>query len=267
MTENSYVYTHRAVAFLDVLGFKEKLKEFEQEAIENIEEKHYSKKANDFIEAFNHAISKLDKDKFSYYLFSDNICITAKMETNTANSYIELLMVIAELYFEFVKRGYFLRGGVDYGLFIDKASLALGVPLANAYILENLAIYPRIVLSNDFIKQISEYEKGEGSEMELKINHELIKSSCEIKYLNVFYHILKLDDKESFFENYNSRISESLKLNANKENIFIKYNWLAGEFNAFLEHYISNLVYTEEDLDATEDYLKSIKLLKISYGQ
>src|SRR5690606_18436190 len=118
-----------------------------------------SQKASDFIETFNHAISKLDPDKFSYYLFSDNICITAKnLNTNDEKSLTELLLVVSELFFEFIQRGYFLRGGIDYGLFIDKSSIALGVPLATAYKIESTqAVFPRIVLSKEFIKQFEVY--------------------------------------------------------------------------------------------------------------
>jgi len=72
----NYIYTNRAVAFLDVLGFQNKLKEFEDEAIQfysdfvadNIEDDtdedevggrvYYSQKATDFIETFNKWIGR-----------------------------------------------------------------------------------------------------------------------------------------------------------------------------------------------------------------
>src|SRR5690606_7568090 len=167
--DSSHIYSYRAVAFLDVLGFQNKLSEFEDEAIEfhnNFQDDdefaspyYYSKKADETLETFNSAISKLDTNKFSYYLFSDNICITAN------NTYIEgestlneILLIISELYFEFVQKGYFLRGGIDYGLFIDQASVALGVPLATAYKMESyLAVFPRIILSDSFVNQLQVY--------------------------------------------------------------------------------------------------------------
>ena len=132
MDEQQYIYKNRAVAFLDVLGFRQKLFDFEQEAKENriginvteIEETPYqrqyvSNKANDFINTFKNAISKLDVEKYRYYLFSDNICITSIKDTSKSDLQ-DLLLVITELYFEFAQKGYFLRGGIDYGLFIDE---------------------------------------------------------------------------------------------------------------------------------------------------
>ncbi len=285
--EHQYRYSHRAVAFLDVLGFQSKLKEFEDEAIEyhnnfieddgfeDVEEEDinnsrifYSQKASDFIETFNSAISKLDQDKFSYYLFSDNICITAKnLNTNDEKSLVELLLVISELYFEFVQRGYFLRGGIDYGLFIDKSSIALGIPLATAYKMETTqAMFPRIVLSKNFIKQFEVYPREGVQEFTSMFTSSLIKSSCEIQYLNVFNHIFKVEDKEHFFERYNQNITANLTNSQFSENIFLKYRWLADEFNSFIETYTTSLAYYDENFEATAEFLETVKQLKVSYG-
>lgn len=284
-----YKYSHRAVAFLDVLGFQNKLDEFEKEAIEyynasNIEDAdetfdeenadlnspiYYSQKASDFINTFNSAISKLDKEKFSYYLFSDNICITAKSSGNNGeNSLVELLLVISELYFEFIQKGYFLRGGIDYGLFIDKSSIALGVPLATAYKMESTqAVFPRIVLSKNFIKQLQDYSVDNVDGYSSILTSSLIKVSCDIQYLNVFNHIFKMDDKEYFFERYSHNINENLQSAVQKESIFLKYKWLATEFNSFIETYTSSLAFYDENFEATDDYIQIVKQLKVEYGQ
>ena len=278
-----YIYSERAVAFLDVLGFKNKLVEFENEAIEfknqtaaeigDIDEDFengvfYSEKANDFIQTFEIAISKLDEDKFRYYLFSDNICITAKnvIEGNEG-SLSELLLVISELYYEFIQKGYFLRGAIDYGLFIDKSSIALGIPLAIAYGLESgKAVFPRIVLSENFVSQLSQISLTGKSEITSVFEDSLIKKSCEINYLNVFNHVFKLDDKENFFENYNRYILENLNKNESSETIFLKFKWLAEEFNDFIDHYTSELAYRDVNVDPEEEFILKVKSLKIEYG-
>lgn len=288
--KNYYKYSNRAVAFLDVLGFQNKLKEFEEEAIgyynnhsgddcqdgevDDVSDVdagtvYYSKNANDFIETFNNAISKLDKEKFSYYLFSDNICITAQNAgSNSEKLLVELLLVISELFFEFMRQGYFLRGGIDYGLFIEKSSIALGVPLATAYKMESSqAVFPRILLSGNFIKQLedSTVQGFEGYSSILASS--LVKSSCEIHYLNVFNHVFKVDDKEFFFECCNQNINDNLRLSQKNESIFLKYRWLADEFNSFIESYTASLAYLDENFEATNDFIQSIQKLKIVYGQ
>lgn len=282
---NQYVYNERAVAFLDVLGFKSKLQSFEKEAIEfkdnlenNVENesdssesfdgiRFYSAKANEFINTFNSAISKLNPDNFRYYLFSDNICINAKNDSSDNSSLIELLLIISELYYEFAQKGYFLRGGIDYGLFIDDSSLALGVPLVNAYNIESLqAVFPRILLSNNFVKQFELYLNADTTVYSSILLESLIKKSCEIYYLNVFNHIFKVDYKEDFFVNYNNEIIKNIIENESSEKVFIKFKWLANEFNTFIESYTSSLAYLDENFEPTDEFISNIKQLKINYG-
>jgi hypothetical protein len=177
-------------------------------------------------------------------------------------------LVIAELFFEFVKKGYFIRGGIDYGLFIDQSSIALGVPLAVAYKLESTqAVYPRIILSSSFIEQFEVYSANSPTSYPSLLVDSLIKKSCEISYLNVFNHIFKTEEKEEFFEKYSQNISENIFANSNKESVFIKYQWLANEFNSFLDTYSTSLVFYDENFDATTDYISTIQNLKISNGQ
>src|SRR5690606_7882185 len=230
---------------------------------------YYSKKADEFIETFNSAISKLDTNKFSYYLFSDNICITANNTYIEGEStLIELLLIISELYFEFVQKGYFLRGGIDYGLFIDQASVALGVPLATAYKMESyLAVFPRIILSDSFVNQLQVYLSEDEKKYQSLLAENLILKSCEIKYLNIFNHIFKVDDKEYYFELFSSNISENIIANKNKESIFLKYKWLADEFNNFIKQYTSELAYYDDDIEVTEEHLNTVKKFAINYGQ
>ncbi len=275
-----YIYQRRAVAFLDVLGFQEKLKEFEKEAItlkeeqkdaefENLDTGQYlkSKNANDFINTFLDAISLLDKEKFQYYLFSDNICITLK-QADDQTLLIDLLNIITDLFYSFAKKGYFLRGGIDFGNFINQDSIALGVPLAVAYKLEQTdAVYPRIIISENFKKVFEDYSNSErtdfSSSHQLYIN-KLIQQSCEINYLNVFMKVLKTDDKESFFQELHESIKNNLLLNLEREKIFIKYQWLANEFNKFIDIYTESLAFTDENFEPSGDFIEMVKSLKLT---
>lgn len=276
-----YLYRNRAVAFLDVLGFKQKLNEFELEAKSNhIPEnddavnangKYISQKANDFINTFKLAISQLDEKKYRYYLFSDNICITS-IEDTSASDLQDLLLVIAKLYFEFAKRGYFLRGGIDYGLFIDEETLALGNPLANAYELETKkAVYPRIVLSQNLVDEFQGYDPQGEKQFDYFYSDALIKDSCEIKFLNVFLQVFQSDyreDREAFFARFKTVILENLHANKSNETVFVKYKWLADQFNEFIDLFTEKLAYMDSDFDPEQEigFLDFVKQQKISYA-
>lgn len=228
--------------------------------------KFVSRKANEFINTFKQAIDQLDKNKYKSYLFSDNICITGVTHTSPEDLQ-DLLLVISKLYFDFAQKGYFLRGGVDYGLFVDHDSIAVGVPLANAYELESkIAVFPRIILSANFVKQFEVYITPGSEEYTSPFINSLIRRSNEIKFLNVFNYIFKIDDKIEFFASYNSKITEHLEANQGQEHLFLKFEWLAKEFNSFIDRYTTTLAYLDEYYEPTEEYLILIKQLKLSYA-
>lgn len=280
---NEYIYRYRAVAFLDVLGFKNKLYEFEAEAKENrITEdeeeetntngKYTSKKANEFISTFLNAIEKLDNQKFSYYLFSDNICITSISQT-TPSDLEDLLLIISELYFDLAQRGYFLRGGIDYGLFIDENKIAVGVPLATAYELEsNAANYPRIVLSENLVNQFQEFNNTGNKVFNNSFTELLVSNSCEINFLNIFLHVFQSDyreQKEKFFTHFREAIVNNMEENKMKERIFIKYKWLADEFNSFIDNFTSNYAFLDENFNPEEEtgFIEFVQQQKIDYAK
>ncbi len=249
---DDYVYGYRAVAFLDVLGFSSVLDDFESEAIQNEVSKYVSKRACEFINIFKSGISLLDSNKYNCYLFSDNICITASCDNDV--DLRDMLYVINSLYYHFAKNGYFLRGGIDYGLFIDEKSIAIGVPLREAYKLEcAVAVYPRIILSNSFVDQFKSY--GESGEVQFLhyIDKYIMLNSCEIYYLNIFIYVLQSDNrefKEDFFRVYNNAIIKGLEQNRTREAVYLKYKWIADQFNDFIDSFTQEIAFNDPDFDA-----------------
>ena len=58
--------------------------------------------------------------------------------------------------YEFVKHGYFIRGGVDIGDFYYDESIVYGSAHVNAYLLESkVSVSPRVVLSDDLKEYIT----------------------------------------------------------------------------------------------------------------
>ena len=55
-------------------------------------------------------------------------------------------------------------------------------------------------------------------------------------------------------------------LSSSKEHIFIKYKWLADEFNDFIENYTRELAFLDENYEATDEHIDNVKNMKISYG-
>lgn len=270
----SHIYRYRAVAFLDVLGFQESLISFDEEARRNRYESEedddseyfYSKSASNFIDTLYLALGKLSPEKFKFYLFSDNVCITSIAETSAEDLKV-LLFTISELFFDLATQGYFIRGGIDYGLFIDDDNLALGIPLAEAYKMESKqAIYPRVLLSKGLVDQFIEEEVFLDD-----ISILLVSKSHELNFLNIFTHVFKSEDrsdKETFFVTLKRVINQELESHKNNEKLYLRFRWLAEKFNLFIDDFVTNLAYqdTSFDPDEEEGYLEFIKNQKIDYA-
>lgn len=267
MTEDQYVYQNRAVVFLDILGFQDKLVDFEKEAVAHKEESEteylWSRGVSDFIETFKSVISFLDEKNFEYYLFSDNICITADYNENN-NILIDILIVMNDLFFRFAEKGYFLRGGLDIGKFVVDDTIAIGVPLVNAYKLErDVALFPRIVLSENYKKLLDDFENANLiNEESINKKQFLIKKHCEVFYLNVFFNLIGNENIFTLLESIKSSILKNLTNCQNNEKVAIKYEWLVNEYDLFIEQYISELMFLETSFIHDDDEIAKINSLK-----
>ncbi len=269
MAGNELRYQQRIVAFLDVLGFENRLCGFEKEVLGNRDEGKsnegiVSKGANEFVAVFKNVTGLIDQWDCRYYLFSDNICITVDPYHNKQLA-IDLFFIISDLFKKFSEMGYFLRGGIDYGWMLDENDIVLGIPLVNAYQIENsVANYPRIVLScsyKEFLDALCESNEVPDNYIFNKEN--FLNRSCEITYLNTFYNVIRNDDKITFFSTYKSAIENQMIKTKQNEKYFLKYEWLASEYNKFLKYYIQNCNYIDQERQLDDDEIKKLISLKI----
>ncbi|HXT83589.1 MAG TPA: hypothetical protein VN704_04560, partial [Verrucomicrobiae bacterium] len=93
----------------------------------------------------------------------------------------------------------------------------------------------------------------------------LILSSCEISYLNVFLKVLKTDDKENYFAKMRNSIEENIEENKEKEKIYVKYEWLALQYNKFIDLYTAELAYIDDDNEPTIEFIELVKNCKIPF--
>lgn len=148
---------------------------------------------------------------------------------------------------------------------MDEKQVALGVPLARAYQMESEhAVYPRILISDDFYQLIkanlndSKFVQFSGIAEDKLIHH-----NCEFHFLNPFYNVFTKADKIKFFRDFKEQIEQNLNLNNRKENIQVKYKWLADQYNNFLDQYADTLIRAEEEIEPTDDLIAQLKTLKI----
>jgi hypothetical protein len=244
-------YTNQIVVFLDVLGVKNMLLNFEEEALNHSDPAsqyyHESERLNELLRIFKESIDLIKKADCSYYVFSDNICINISYLTDESKKpdvLVEMLILISGLINEFSKEGFFIRGGVDVGWFLNYPEIAIGVPLVRAYTLENrFAIYPRVLLSRSFTDLLSSYLNSKEIKEEFEDLAKLyIKSGRTFSFINPFFFILQYEEKATkieflklFSRSINNQLDKKHKLRVRK-----KYIWLAYEFDSFVSDYLAS---------------------------
>jgi len=216
------------VAYLDFLGFAEKMKE--ENSYESLQ---ILKFLLNGIEKVAAQISKINETGlFESKIFSDNIILALKIEQKNIDiqimSLINLISSIqlnALLYF-----GFLIRGGVTIGKLSIDSSIVWGTGLIDAYNIEdNLAIYPRIILSPKIIETYK---------------------SCEQKRLNL-YAFIKIDFDGLWFIDFllaapnltliptiAEILNDITKLYINKsERVKQKINWVISHFNIYCNNF------------------------------
>jgi hypothetical protein len=150
-------YEQRIVAYLDILGWSELLKE----TVENDLRRH---QLWDCLKRLRVLIDSKDELKEygldGYYqasVFSDHIVLSAE------KSYVfEIVRDIQALAFSLLQQGFLVRGAIVHGLLYHDEKYIFGPALVDAHFVESkVAKYPRIVVAEALIDKIKKEEMVE----------------------------------------------------------------------------------------------------------
>lgn len=165
-------YKKSIVLFLDILGFSNMVKNSKEEDVEQIFEilryiNAWNSKdgVNDLIEAkdlvdenyIDYATIdfKKIKEELKVSYFSDSLVVTLSYSDDEFNKKL-FLMVRATAYLQtkLAAANYFTRGGIAIGNMFHTGNIFFGPAFLEAYELENLANYPRVILSRNIEKNV-----------------------------------------------------------------------------------------------------------------
>ena len=149
-------YEEKYVAYLDILGFSEKIDEMENDNQNGIDIFRIIKNAFDQIEVelrtTNHFVSK-DSDNAQFAAFSDSMALST---APTDWGLMSMITRISGFCMNFMKAGIFIRGAISKGHVYHKENQLFGSGLVHAVKLEKkLARYPRVVLSEQVVQDMS----------------------------------------------------------------------------------------------------------------
>ena len=198
-------YEDRNVAFIDILGFKNIVKQSKDiEVLNIIDELHKNIHADKDGKVYDY------RESFEFAYFSD--CIVLSCLSKKSYGFIQNLM---NLQIELLRKGVFIRGCITKGDLYHSGNKLFGPALIEAYESESsIAKYPRIILGKNY-KYIGTYfaEDYDGIYFIDFCRHMQHKAwNKDFDLTKVYLEIM-------------DQINNSIESNKDNESILMKYNW------------------------------------------
>ena len=200
--ESIHLTKEYVVAFIDVLGAKNKIKE------------DVNKSLNIVHRAYNDAIAILDAMysgeakslRPEVRIFSDNIVIAVDSSIKGRPSALVAVLIYAGLIqHQFLHNRYLVRGGISMGDFFVDDVMLWGTALTRAYEIESsISIYPRIVLDPNMIGELRVFENP-------VLNHWIKQDVDHLSFVH-YMQDRTLKEKEKFLLLLLMRLEEAEQL-------------------------------------------------------
>lgn len=237
--------TFSFVAFADILGYSELLKECSNNPTQ----------ANDELKKIYEALHtglenlKTPDGKCIVKIFTDNLLLKYPKNIKIADikeiDCINLFQLLSYYQLSLVLKGYFVRGAVTIGdTYIDE-EIAFGYPIVEAYGLESkIAKDPRIIISEKAY-QLVRYFANHWTTKE-KIFSEFLLKDLRDKdgYYFINYLQILIENREwvhhstiiGYLLSHKERVEHELKC-VHPYNVMSKYEWVASYHDFFCQYY------------------------------
>lgn len=275
-------YENRLIAFIDILGFKEIVRESKND-ISKIEflysvldylknweapDKWDLKYVEIEEDAQKKGVSNFDiRGKTNSTSFSDSIVVSVKVDNNINEMTSTLIANLAHIGAKLLEKGVLFRGGLTIGNLIhNENGTVFGQGLIDAYQLEsNSALFPRIILSDKLVKQLNYPFSDKHNRYPY---HQYVKrfaDGCVGFHQMIFFQVI-----ESWVEMTEEKLKQSLNnirkviingLDASFENprVYKKYKWLK-------EQYDQLLILSDYDFETKKPKGIKLEIKKLNQG-
>lgn len=226
------VFEERAVAFIDVLGFKSVVEKSGGSNLKFLEE---------LVETLETAVPGLDgtvdpavpKGLIPKHIsISDCIILSAPLTSDKIKSYCglsTLVMRAIQLTHIFLAKGYLVRGGIAVGQLWHTDSNIVGAAYQDAYLIETKTGAPRIELSEK-AKEYWLQRNGDSNSMCLEYRERFMVNGLHDYYVQDGNH----GAAERAFENYRKTIEQNIATEV-VDGVQYKWRWFGEFLNSEIE--------------------------------
>jgi hypothetical protein len=230
MTVELEQYENRVIVFIDILGFREQVKQT------TTDPRHFINLRNtlNFISDLKSHNDKTEKELGrEITVFSDSIVISYPVEM--LGSVFWLLLDVVHIQLDMMQKGILMRGGITFGQLCHNDNIVFGPAMVDAYDLESkVAIYPRVVV-NEKLFQLAGEHSHNSPEEEVKSVLELCKKDWDGQwYVDFLRQHQEVNTEQQYLEAIKiikGVIESEIEKNQAKPSIKMKYQWLQRYFN------------------------------------
>lgn len=266
-------YKQRIITFIDILGFKEIIKQSEKDTTKidliysvldflktwEAPEKWGWKFVEIEEDAQKKGITDFDiRGRTNTTAFSDSIVISVKIDNNINEMMSTLVVTLGYIGAILLEKGILFRGGITYGNVIHKENgIVFGQGLIDAYLLEmKSARYPRLILSDKLIKKLNYPLEEKRNRYPYHQYIERFEDGCVGFHQMMYYQVLQSwteMTQESLVKSLDSirkTIIAGLDDSFEHPDVFEKYNWMKEQYNKLI-------IFDDFNFETkTEEYVK-----------
>ncbi len=282
MTTGQIKYEQRIVAFIDILGFKEIVKQSEHDTTKI--ELLYS--VLDFLKGWETSdkwdlkFVEIEEDaqkkgvvnfdirgKTNTTSFSDSIVVSVQVDDNVNEMTSTLVVNLAYIGALLIEKGILFRGGLTIGNIVHNDNgTVFGQALIDAYQLETKsAKYPRIILSDKLIRELNYPIETKRNRYPYHQYIDRFEDGCIGFHQMIYYQVIESWTEMtsvkliSSLSNVRKTIIDGLDSSFENTDIFEKYRWLKEQYN--------NLIILRDfDFDTKTDEHIKMKIRELNDG-
>ena len=256
-------YTKRLIVFVDILGFKDKVKEsvFPREQFDRINK---ALRRIHKIKEYNYSKSFMNRqgDGFEVTTFSDNAVISCPA---CNDNLFFLTLELIHLQLDLVPLGILLRGGITIGDLYHDRDVVFGSAMNEAYYIETkVAVYPRIVIRKSALDQC--FANVANDEELIGYMKSLIRRDLDdMWFIDFLKQSSEMDEPADYYE-WLLLMRDCIFKGLTNEDLSVqmKYQWLRLYFNEVVCDDNLNLIPEEEITAEMIEYRNKLKALKIN---
>lgn len=257
MKRRELKYENRLVAFIDILGFKDIVKQSENDpakikllysVLNYLKNWEASEKWNlRFVEIEEDAQKKGVENfdiigKTNSTAFSDSIVVSVKVDNNANEMASTLIANLAYIGAILLEKGILFRGGLTIGNIVHRENgTVFGQGLIDAFNLEsNNAKYPRIILSDKLLKDLNYPLERKRNRYPYHQYLERFEDGCVGFHQMIYFQVIEswtemsVEKLTASLEKVRKVIVNGLDLSFERPDVFVKFKWLKEQYNKLI---------------------------------